>query len=47
MGGSNWDDSYFYLNGFKSLVLRCLTELFTLGAFDFRQHHAAIFALQP
>lgn len=29
----------------KSLGLKCPAELFTPGAFDFRQHHAALFAL--
>ena len=29
----------------KSLGFRCPAELFTPGAFDFRQHHAALFAL--
>ncbi|MBC7787859.1 MAG: IS30 family transposase [Methylophilaceae bacterium] len=31
----------------KSLGFKCPTELFTPDAFDFRQHHAALFALQP
>ena len=31
----------------KSLGFKCPAELFTPDAFDFRQHHAAIFALQP
>lgn len=30
----------------KSLGFKCPAELFTPDAFDFRQHHAAIFALQ-
>jgi len=29
----------------KSLGFRCPAELFTPDAFDFRQHHAALFAL--
>jgi IS30 family transposase len=29
----------------KSLDSRCPAELFTRDAFDFRQHHAALFAL--
>ncbi len=29
----------------KSLGFQCPAELFTPGAFDFRQHHAALFAL--
>ena len=29
----------------KSLGFRCPAELFTPGTFDFRQHHAALFAL--
>lgn len=29
----------------KSLDFRCPAELFTRDAFDFRQHHAALFAL--
>ena len=31
----------------KSLGFKCPAELFTPDAFDFRQHHAALFALQP
>jgi len=31
----------------KSLGFKCPAELFTPDAFDFRQHHAAAFALQP
>jgi IS30 family transposase len=31
----------------KSLGFKCPAELFTPEAFDFRQHHAALFALQP
>jgi len=31
----------------KSLGYKCPAELFTPEAFDFKQHHAAIFALQP
>jgi IS30 family transposase len=31
----------------KSLGFKCPAQLFTPEAFDFRQHHAAIFALQP
>lgn len=31
----------------KSLGFKCPAELFTPDAFDFRQHHAAIFSLQP
>ena len=31
----------------KSLGFKCPAELFTPNAFDFRQHHAVIFALQP
>ena len=30
----------------KSLGYKCPAELFTPEAFDFKQHHAAIFALQ-
>jgi transposase, IS30 family len=29
----------------KSLGFKCPAEWFTPGAFDFRQHHAALFAL--
>jgi IS30 family transposase len=31
----------------KSLGFKCPAELFTPDAFDFKQHHAALFALQP
>ncbi len=31
----------------KSLGFKCPAELFTPDAFDFRQHHAALIALQP
>lgn len=31
----------------KSLGYKCPAELFSPDAFDFRQHHAALFALQP
>ncbi|WP_411728682.1 IS30 family transposase [Methyloglobulus sp.] len=31
----------------KSLGFKCPAELFTPDAFDFKQHHAVIFALQP
>lgn len=31
----------------KSLGFKCPAELFTPDAFDFRQHHAVMFALQP
>lgn len=31
----------------KSLGFKCPAELFAPDAFDFRQHHAALFALQP
>ncbi|MBC7786548.1 MAG: hypothetical protein H7Z18_03645 [Methylophilaceae bacterium] len=31
----------------KSLGFECPAELFTPDASDFRQHHAALFALQP
>ena len=31
----------------KSLGYKCPAELFTPEAFDFKQHHAVIFALQP
>ena len=31
----------------KSLGFKCPAELFTPDAFDFRQHNAALFALQP
>jgi IS30 family transposase len=31
----------------KSLGYKCPAELFTPEAFDFKQYHAAIFALQP
>ena len=31
----------------KSLGYKCPAELFTPEAFDFKQHHAAIFVLQP
>jgi IS30 family transposase len=31
----------------KSLGFKCPAALFTPDAFDFRQHHAALFALQP
>jgi len=31
----------------KSLEYECPAELFTPEAFDFKQQHAAIFALQP
>jgi IS30 family transposase len=31
----------------KSLGYKCPAELFTPEGFDFKQHHAAIFALQP
>ena len=31
----------------KSLGYKCPAELFTPEAFDFKQHHAAIFAFQP
>jgi len=31
----------------KSLAFKCPAELFTPDAFDFKQHHAALFALQP
>jgi len=31
----------------KSLGFKCPAQLFTPDAFDFRQHHAALFALRP
>jgi IS30 family transposase len=31
--------------GFKSPGFKCPAELFTPDAFDFKQHHAALFAL--
>jgi transposase, IS30 family len=31
----------------KSPGFKCPAELFTPDAFDFKQHHAALFALQP
>lgn len=31
----------------KSLGFKCPAQLFTPNAFDFRQHHAALFALRP
>lgn len=35
----------FFADPRKSLGFRCPAELFTPDAFNFRQHHAALFAL--